>query len=272
MSSLPLLGAAMPLHVLESLRDWLIADQRDLELQDFTMPEVLNGDWMPLVEQARKLLDGYSGRLGIHGPFMGLNIANRDPEIRDVVSKRLLQGLAVCEALGANQMVIHSPFSSWDCNNFENFVGTRDEMFERTHLTLAAAVKRAESIGVTMVVENIEDKDPDLRCDLVDSFNSTALAISIDTGHAHYAHRSTGAPPSDFYVNRAGSRLQHVHIQDADGYADRHWRPGRGTICWQGVFMALARLPHSPRLILELKDHSQILPAVAYLNAEGWAR
>lgn len=272
MSSLPTIGAAMPLRVLETLRDWVIADQRDLELQDFTTADVLNGDWSAAAEQAKKLLDGYTGRLGIHGPFWGLNIANKDPEIRAIVTKRFLQGLSVCEAIGATQMVIHSPFSTLDYNNLDNFIGERDAIFERTHLTLDQVVKRAEEIGVTMVVENIEDKDPDARCALVDSFNSPSLAVSIDTGHAHYAHGSTGAPPVDFYVNRAGHRLQHVHIQDADGHADRHWRPGHGNICWFGVFSAIQRLSQSPRLILELKDHSQILPGAAYLKEMGLAQ
>ena len=58
MTSLPVLGAAMPLDTLETHRDWLIADQRDLELQDFITAEVLNGDWQPLVARARALLDG----------------------------------------------------------------------------------------------------------------------------------------------------------------------------------------------------------------------
>lgn len=39
-----------------------------------------------------------------------------------------------------------------------------------------------------------------------------------------------------------------VLIQDADGHADRHWRPGKGTINWVAVFEALrdsgANPPH----------------------------
>ena len=71
MTDLPLLGAAMPLDTLDSLRDWILADHRDLELQDFIDADVLNGDWQPQVARARALLDGYEGRLGIHGPFWG---------------------------------------------------------------------------------------------------------------------------------------------------------------------------------------------------------
>ncbi|TGQ48799.1 sugar phosphate isomerase/epimerase, partial [Mesorhizobium sp. M1C.F.Ca.ET.212.01.1.1] len=92
-----------------------------------------------------------------------------------------------------------------------NNPGEREKITEYCHLTLRDAVKRAEDIGCTMVLENIEDKDPHIRVALADSFKSPAVAVSIDTGHAYYAHGSTGAPPVDYFVHAAGNRLQHVH-------------------------------------------------------------
>ena len=272
MTSLPVLGAAMPLDALETHRDWLIADQRDLELQDFITADVLNGDWQPLVDRARKLLDGYTGRLGIHGPFWGLSLANPDPDLRALVTRRMEQGLTICEVLGATQMVIHSPYSTWMYNNLDNLPNARRDVVDLVHATLDPVIARAENANVTLVLENIEDKDPDARCDLARSFYSAAVKVSIDTGHAHYAHGSTGAPPVDYYVHRAGDLLHHVHLQDADGYADRHWAIGKGTVNWPAVFAALAPLGAQPRLIMELRDKSGIQPSAAYLNNQGLAR
>lgn len=274
MTELPLLGAAMSTRDLAGLQDFILSENRDLELQDFIDAAVLEGDWKPLADEARRLLAGYTGRLGIHGPFWGLNIAAPDPDVRAVVTRRMMQGLEVCEYLGATQMVIHSPYTTWDFNNLDNFAGrsSYDRVLQNCHDTLAEPVRRAADIGVTMVVENIEDKDPDIRRILADSFASPAMAVSIDTGHAHYAHGSTGAPPVDYYIRRAGDRLQHIHLQDADGHADRHWHIGEGTIRWPQVFRALAELSSNPRLILELRDKSDILPSVAYLNKLGLAR
>ena len=272
MPDLPLLGAAMPLSVLQDLRDWIISDQRDLELQDFTEAETLNGDCSDLIAQAKTLLDGYSGRLGIHGPFWGLSLANMDPDIRAIVTRRHLQGLEICERLGATQMVVHSPYTTWDYNNLDNYPGAREELVARALDTMTVVVERAEQIGVTLVIENIEDIDPDARCRLADEFHSNAVAVSVDTGHAHYAHGSNGAPPVDYFIGRAGRQLQHIHLQDADGYADRHWRIGTGSIHWHAVFKAIARLEQSPRLILELRDHADILPAATWLQDQGLAR
>lgn len=269
--SKPILGAALMSKNLPQHRDWIFEHNRDLELQDFFQGETLDGDWRPLAAQIKQMLDGYKGRLGIHGPFWGFTIDSEDALIRSVVTKRLLQGLETAEAVGATQMVVHSPYTTWDYNNFDNNVAAREGVIERAHLTMKAVVKRAEDIGCELVLENIEDKDPTSRVELARSFGSANVKVSIDTGHAHYAHGSTGAPPVDYYVVAAGDALAHVHLQDADGYADRHWHPGEGTIRWEAVFRALARFTSNPRLVLEVKDQPGLMKGAAHLVGLGLA-
>ena len=267
--TIPVIGAALGINDLVTYRDWILEKQRDLELQSFHEASVLDGDWMSVYEQCRPHLEAYTGRLGIHGPFWGFGLASKDPAIREVVSRRIEQGLDVCEALRATQMVIHSPFTTWDYNNFDNNHNALEAVIENAHATIGRAVKRAENQGVTLVVENIEDIDPTHRRMLMQSFESSAIRLSIDTGHAQYAHCSNGAPPVDYYVKSAGEWLEHVHLQDADGYADRHWQIGEGTIRWHSVFRALSHLQVKPRLILELRDKAGIPASMQYLEREG---
>jgi sugar phosphate isomerase/epimerase len=270
-SARPILGAALPLARLRQHKDWILEKQRDLELQDFFWADVLNGDWRPLANEIKKELQGYKGRLGIHGPFWGFNIATMDPDVREIVKKRMSQGLDVCAHVGATQMVIHSPYTTWDYNNLDYNPGARDQVIERTHQTLGEAVKRAEDMGVVLVLENIEDKDPHIRVELARSFDSSSVRVSIDTGHANYAHGSTGGPPVDYYVHAAGNMLHHVHLQDTDGHADRHWNPGEGNISWIEVFRALQRLERNPRLILEVRHKETVRAGADHLIALGLA-
>jgi len=73
-------------------------------------------------------------------------------------------------------------------------------------------------------------------------------------------------------IAAASGFLGHVHLQDVDGYADRHWHPGDGRIAWRPVFEALAVLEESPRLMLEVRTDLPRLPAtVARLEAMGLA-
>ena len=268
---LPVLGAALNINSITAHRDWLLERQRDLEIQDFVRLELLDGDWRGTASRIKSMLDGHTGRRGIHGPFWGFKIDSQDPMIRQAVTKRLLQGLEAAEIVGATHMVIHSPYTTWDHNNLDTVPDARANMIERVHMTLKDAITRAENIGCEIVIENIDDKDPHDRVELAHALGSSKVRVSLDTGHANYAHHSTGAPPVDFYVEAAGDMLAHVHLQDTDGYADRHWAPGEGNIRWTAVFRALARLTSNPRLILELRNHDHVRAGAAHLTSLGLA-
>ncbi len=272
MSALPLtIGAALTLPDLPQHLDWLRARERDLEIQDFCDPGPLPADWRDRAGAIRAALDGWHGRLGLHGPYCGLDLAAPDPEIRAVVQRRLDERLDVCAALGADQMVVHSPVTTWDHFNRDNAPGAAEAMRERVAGVLAPALRRARDMGVVLVLENIEDVDPLDRLAIVEALGSPALRLSLDTGHALYAHGVAGAPPVEDFVASAGEMLAHVHLQDADGSADRHSPPGQGSVPWGAVFAALARIEARPRLVLELADAARIPEGFAWLAERGLA-
>jgi sugar phosphate isomerase/epimerase len=272
MTTLPVLGAALDRASLEAHRHWLKEAPRDLELQHFVDAEVLDGDWSGLAAEVVQLLDGHEGRRGIHGPFWGFTIASYDPEVRKIVTRRLGQALDVCAAVKGTHVVIHSPFTTWGYNHRGLYPTDAARMVEAARDTLAPVLARAEAMGVTFVLENIEDVEPQDRANLCAALGWQALQLSVDTGHAHYAHGSTGGPPVDFYIRAAGERLGHVHLQDADGFADRHWQIGHGTILWPSVFKAIAETGANPRLILELRDKAGVIPSARYLADLGLAQ
>ena len=127
-------------------------------------------------------------------------------------------------------------------------------------------------MGVVLVIENIEDKDAHIRVELARSFDSEFVRVSIDTGHANYAHGSNGGPPVDDFVNAAGDMLHHVHLQDTDGHADRHWNPGEGNIRWNCVFRALGKVNSNPRLLLEVRNKDTLRAGADHLVALGLAQ
>lgn len=268
-----IVGAALTLEGIGQYRDWLFEAHRDIELQDFFTAEALNGDWRSAAARIRTALDGHAGRLGIHGPFWGFSTASRDPDVRALVARRMEQGLDVCAEVGATQMVIHSPYTTWDYRNMDMPPQPyRGMITQFAHDTLGAAVRRAEAEGVVLVMENIEDMVPAHRRELVDSFGSEAIKLSVDTGHAHLAHVTHGAPAVDYFIADAGAHLHHVHLQDADGYADRHWSVGEGTIRWEAVFRAIAACGAQVRAVLELRDKSLIPASMRFIAERGLAR
>ena len=271
MSELPVVGAQLTVLDLDRHRDWLFEKNRDLELPEFALADILrNPD--TFIDMAKSKLDGWHGRLGIHGPFSGFELHTGDKDIQAIVQTRLDQALDVCEKLGAVQMVIHSPFDPWDRDNMDGRAKGRETRAAAIVKTLKPALKRAENQGVTMVLENIKDCEPHDRMMVVEAADSPALRLSVDTGHAHWAHTIQGAPPADRFISLAGNKLGHVHLQDTDGYADRHWHLGAGNIPWHGVMEAIAGTKANPHLIVEINDFDRVVESVAYLEALGLAQ
>lgn len=273
LSPLPLLGVALTRPDFDALRDWITGPGRAIEIQDFVGADVIAGDTDALVADWRAALAGHAGPRGIHGPFFGLDLSNPDREIRAVIQRRLLKGLEIAEALGGTHMVVHSPFNFWHVLNRDNYPRIHAGMIDAMADCLSPVLARAADVGCTLMLENIDDTDPQHRADAARAIGHPNLALSIDTGHATLAHANYGAPPVVDFVARAGDLLRHVHLQDVDGHADRHWHPGEGIIPWPAVFNALARNPAEPRLILEVRDRRDRLPrTVAALEGLGLAR
>ncbi|MEL7114338.1 MAG: sugar phosphate isomerase/epimerase family protein [Pseudomonadota bacterium] len=269
---LPLkIGACLKAQEIAAHRDWLFDADRDVEMQDFMTHKALTTELEDRVAAVNAALDGHAGRRGIHGPFEGLDIDNKDAELRPLITARFLRALEAADRIGARQMVLHSPYTAWYQNNVHSWVGYPETKLARIHDVLGPVVKAAETHGVDLVIENIQDVRPEIRRQMVESFGSNAIGLSIDTGHAHLARRMSGAPPVDYFVRDAGEQLAHVHLQDLDGHADRHWPPGEGEIEWPAVFRALADCPSQPHLVLELRNKATIPQGFAYLKELGLA-
>lgn len=220
---LPLkVGACLKASEIDAHKAWLFDAQRDIEIQDFMTSEALSTDFEDCISAVNAALDGHTGRRGIHGPFEGLDVDNKDAELRPIITARFFKALEAADRIGARQMVMHSPFTAWYQNNVFSFPNYVETKLARVHDVLTPVVRKAEDLGITLVIENIQDVRPETRRAMVDSFASSAIALSIDTGHAQLARRMSGAPPVADFVCDAGNQLAHVHLQDVDGHADRH--------------------------------------------------
>lgn len=265
------IGACLVSGEIATHRDWLFDAARDIELQDFMSQIALSTEFEDRIATAKTALQGHVGRVGIHGPYEGLDIDNKDPELRPLITARFLKALEAADRIGARQMVLHSPYTLWYQNNVFSFKGYPEKKLARIHEVLGPVVRSAEDMGIVLVIENIQDARPETRRAMVDSFNSKAIALSIDTGHAQLARRMSGAPPVADFIRDAGNQLSHVHLQDVDGYADRHWGPGEGEIEWPAVFSALTECESSPHLVLELRNKLDIPKGFAFLKNLGVA-
>ena len=115
------IGACLKAHEIADHRTWLFGATRDIDLQDFMTHAALSTEFEGRIAAAKAALDGHTGRIGIHGPFEGLDIANKDAELRPIIAAQFLKALKATDQVGTRQMVIHSPFSAWYQNSIFNF-------------------------------------------------------------------------------------------------------------------------------------------------------
>lgn len=268
---LPILGASLYPQDLPAHHNWLREKPRDLELIGFHNAP-FGEDARADAEAVRPHLEGLEGRIGVHGPFMGFALDTQDADVRAVIHKRLDQALDLCGWVGATQIVLHSPVKAWHHENLLNSDTGWGTFVDHVEAVMGPAVTRAQALGLELVLENIEDRDPYARVKLAEHFDSPAVKVSIDTGHAAWAHGICQAPAVDRYVRAAGNMLAHVHLQDTDHFADRHWAIGDGGLPWFAIFDELGKLTSNPRLIIELKDHGAVQRSAAWLAERGLAQ
>ena len=248
-------GASLNLKRLKEYHGLIVGQQRPVEFQDAANSGLLDGDWKAATSEINSLLDGHTAFRGIHGPFIDLTIGASDLKIRQAVIDRLLQGLEFGAEIGATHMVIHSPTRYLGTNPYEpprSVLGLTDE-FGSVTATVEAILPRAQELNCVIMIENLYDRNPYRLCRMVESFQSEHVRLSLDTGHAFIASKQGGASP-DHWVRLAGELLGHLHLQDSDGDADRHWPPGIGDLSWYALFKALDEQDHQPRLIIETFD------------------
>ena len=280
---LPVIGAAMPISDLLEHRNWLLEHGgRDLEIQDAYRSEVIDGDFGALLEQAKTALEGHTGRVGVHGPFDGLHLGSWDPTVRDFVTGRYLRALefveALCDTLGtrAPHMVMHSPFYFFGHAQVAHTAATGlAQQIGWAQQTLEKVLEKASSLGCTLVIENIFDRNPQPLRALVQSFDSPCVRVSLDAGHANLMSE-VGAPKADTWALEAGPLLGHVHLQDNDGMYDYHWQPGQGSVNWGSLMRAIGTLETAggeqrPRLLLEVR-RGEVKSAAAWMVGQGLGR
>ncbi len=257
------IGAAVTLDNIDAVFNWLCEQDRPVEIQDFTLPNILSGDLSGLVSRYQEKLQAHKGPRGLHGPFFGLDLGNLETAFQKLITARLLSALGICEHMNAQYMVIHSPFNDWIKLNQWQYPFVQSGVISSIGDILKVPLQRAADIGCTFVLENCDDTDPDMRMRAVREIDHPNLQLSVDTGHAHLSHCNYKAPSVVDFIAAAENRLAHVHLQDVDGYADRHWLPGEGAISWQPVMDALQKSESAPKLIIEVRKNIGRVPKTA---------
>ncbi len=237
------------LEDLPALRDFAEAHGLGLELQEFALPEVLDGDWRALLQRYRRALVGFAGPISLHGPFVDLFSGSVDPRIAAVAMERYRQSLEIAAELGAWLVNFHLNY-----NPLVDEPSYRPRWLERQAAFWSELAIEAQEVGVRIALENMWEPDPFLQVEVIQRVNHFHIGVCLDIGHAYLYSRV----PIHAWINILEPVLIYAHLHNTTGVQDRHLPLNQGVIPVEPVLIRLAQCLNRPMLILEMPSLAEI--------------
>ena len=196
--------------------------------------------------QLKKMMDGRTGKLSIHGPFCEINLAAEDCAFEEVKESFKRAFNMVCR-YHAVHCVLH-PHGVIPYPGFDLKEGCKRAL-ERT-LVLD---EMARNQGVELLVENMPFTDQLMdQQAFLDTFGPEKhLKFLIDTGHAVLNHWDMSE-----VLKTLGTRIRAYHIHDNYADYDAHLKVGEGPTDWTKFFRDYKLHTPDARLVLEYAQGS----------------
>ena len=228
-----------------------------LELQEFSEPNVLDGDWRGLLERYRQALAGFDGMLSMHGAYIDLVSGSPDMRLVALTRERYLHNLDIAHELGVKFIDFHA-----------NYLPLIDHpsylpgWLERQVAFWTPMAERAEKVGIVLLLENMWEPDPTIINRILDRVPSPCLKACLDVGHAALYSRL----PLSAWIKTLGENLVYTHLHNNHGDTDVHLAFGDGLIDFPEILDTLRTLPQPPFFSLELPTLESIKASLPYLQ------
>ena len=228
-----------------------------IEVMAFAYPDLLDGDWRPVVERYKTLLQPVPGLITMHGPFMDMASGSPDQQINEVCKGRFRHALRIAHDLGAEIVVLHANFIALiHTAEYRNGWQARNVSFWEQIADYAA------QLNVTVAIENMWEFDPDIIGDVLKKINHPNLRACLDIGHAHLYSKV----PFGEWLDSLRDYLVHVHVNNNDGVLDIHGGLSRGVLDYQTLLGAVRSLPTPPSLTLEMDSVEDMEASLSFFE------
>jgi len=197
------------------------------ELREFTKSYGLElirfsvADTLDRLDAAIQEVD-YDCPLTVHGPFLDLNPATWDSEVRRVTALRFHQAWCAGRALGAEKLVLHTGFMP-RANVIEGWAPRVADFFGEFMATHG---------DMPVALENVLDPYWEPMLEVWQRVRHPGFGLCLDVGHAHCYSLQAATAWADGLL----PALTHVHLHDnhgprpLDAVADAHLALGDGTL------------------------------------------
>lgn len=228
-----------------------------LELQEFSDPNVLDGDWRSLLDEYEQALNGFTGLRAMHGAYIDLVSGSPDMRLVALTRERYLHNLDIARELGVKYIDFHA--------NYLPLVDHPSYLpgwVERQVAFWSPMAEQAEQYGITLLLENMWEPAPAIISRILDQVQSPYLKACLDVGHAALYSRK----PIEEWITQLREHLAYTHLHNNHGAIDEHLAFGDGILDFPAVLDRLRALPTPPLFTLELPTIELIEDSLPYLN------
>lgn len=179
-----------------------------------------------------------------HAPFLDLNPGALDPLVREVTEKRVAETFLAAEHFNPRAIVFHPGYDDL------RYGGSRLDWLKHSIDFWGKFVPKAETIGCTIAMENIFEKEPSTLLALLEAIDSPRFRHCFDVGHWHMFSNCS----LEEWFSQLGGFIAECHLHDNGGTADEHLPPGEGNIDFDVLFNLLRQ--NAPSCILTIEAHT----------------
>jgi sugar phosphate isomerase/epimerase len=245
---MPIMYGAMNFPVRPVLSELESAGRFGFDYLELTMdpPEAHYSAIRQQQDTLMKALEERDLKLVCHLPSF-VSTADLTESIREASLKEVLASLEVAADFTPMKAVLHPSY------HMGLSVFVRDRAHTYALKSLEAIVEKAESLGITLCLENMFPRsnslaEPEHFSEIFERFPS--LKMTLDIGHAHIG--SKGPRKALAFIDSFQDRIGHIHASDNFGKEDNHLPIGAGIIEYEKIVKGLQRIGYDETITLEI--------------------
>jgi len=208
-------------------------------------------------KEYKALLADFDGDVTLHGFFSNLNVASKDPLIKEVSEKRYYQSLELACEFGAKTVIFHTCF-----NNLLKHNEYRQMYFQKNLEFYHEFIPYFEKEGIIATIENVHEPDSELIRNIVGAINSPNLKVTVDVGHCNL-HSDIEVSN---WIKDYGIMLHHMHFHNNFKDEDYHSSLLNGNLDIEPILLTLKELRLNPQITFEIFDKEALFESVKYFD------
>jgi sugar phosphate isomerase/epimerase len=214
------------------------------------------------VHKVRELCDRNDMHLGIH-TLSAVNVSDFSPYMSEAVDDYLRANIALGQRLGVERVIVHAGLHQ----------SSELELRKKASLEhLTRAVRYAESVGVTLLLENLNHEPDNAELHYmghsIEELQSCFNAIQSPNFGWAFSANHTHLMPVDYagFIDALGlSRVGLILTADNRGTIEEHLVPGAGNFDFAGLYQRLDREGYEGPFMLTFGNRQEKLVGREYL-------